>query len=195
MGSLLNYLVAKDAEVCSIALPMMFFGASGREEQPNSIIQGFLQRRNFTQVEEPRLGYKSTSRTSCTMWAAVHHAANFPSQELRTYNSQHGFPRNKKPVSDQFTEEHFPDAVVNHYRTQSAHFYRTIKATRGNATPNPNKKRTMSIFDANNADDNKVTDDRLSTMARQRFPALYSGKVENALALESNEPLTNPWPR
>jgi hypothetical protein len=194
MGSLLNYLVAKDDEVCSIALPMMFFGASGREDQPNSILQGFLQRRNFTTQGEPRLGYKTTSRTSCTLWPAIHHAANFPSQKLRTYNAQHGFPRNKGPASDQFTEEHFPDAIVNHYRTQSAHFYRTIKATRGNANPTKTKKRTMVIFDDNNIRDNEVTDDQLAIMSQQRFPALY-GKVGDLLALASNEPMIDPWPR
>lgn len=194
MGSLLNYLVAKDDEVCSIALPMMFFGASGREDQPNSILQGFLHRRNFTKDGEPRLGYKTTSRTSCTLWPAIHHAANFPSQELRTYNAHHGFPRNKWPASGPFTEEHFPDAIVNHYRTQSAHFYRTIKATRGNANPNPNKKRTMVIFEDNNQRDNEVTDDRLAIMSQQRFPALY-GKVGDLLPLASNEPLIDPWPR
>lgn len=205
MGSLLNYVATKDDEVCSIALPMRFFGASGRDKQPNSILQGFLHRRNFTKYGEPILGYKTVGRTSCTLWPAIHHVANFPSQEHRTYNAQHGFPRSKKSASDQFMEEHFPEALINHYRTQSAHFYESTKVRRGNGTPN-GKQRTMGIFYANNEQDNEITDLRLSILAQQRLRHLYSNNhndssngelvIDNAsLALQTNEELLNQWPR
>jgi hypothetical protein len=52
----------------------------------------------------------------------------------------------------------------------------------------------MVIFEDNNQRDNEVTDDRLAIMSQQRFPALY-GKEGDLLALASNEPLIDPWPR
>jgi len=196
MGSLLNYLVLKDDEVCSIALPMFFFGSSGRKEQPNSILQGFTRRRDFSVHGEPILGYKTVSRPRCSMWSAIHHAAPFPWKRLRSYNSNVGLPRNGKPASDQSTEKNIPDVAINHYRTQSEYFYKVVKCIRGNGTRN-GKQRTMGIFHHNNKEDNALLDERLAKLSRQRFPSLY-GKITDdeasSLAFQSNMPLTNPWP-
>jgi len=197
LGSLLNYLVLKDDEVCAIAMPMFFFGSSGRKEQPNSILQGFTRRRDFAVHGEPTLGYKTVSRARCSMWAAIHHSAPIPSKTLRSsYNSNIGLSRKRKPKSDQSTERNMPDAVINHYRTQSEHFYEQIKCTRGDAMlKSTAKSRSMAIFHANNKLDNALLDERLAKVSRGRFPSLY-GKITDeasSLVFQSNEQLTNPW--
>ena len=190
-ASLLNYLVLKDDEICTIAIPMMFFGSSDRAEQPNSILQGFTHRRNFEKRDEPILGYKTISRPRCALWTAIHHTAVPPSLKDRSYNSHHGFTRERQPKTDGSDEQDFPDAVVNHYRTQSEHYYRNNKLVRGSAISNKKHPRTMQNYHEDNKLDNELEDRQAATSAQQRFPALYRDK---SLVLKSNQDLNNPWP-
>ena len=195
VGSLLNWLVLKDEEVCSVAIPFMLFGDSGRSHQPNSILQGFLKRLDYSRLEKeslvggPSLQYKTAARVGCTLWPAIHHIAPFPSQRLRAYSSLNAFPRSPTIKPNKYMEEEFPDAVINHYKTQSAHFYNETKVKRSDSVFGYNH-RNMSVFYEHQKHCNGKTDTSLARSALSRFPSLY----DNVQSLGINDALTNPWP-
>lgn len=91
---ILKWLVLKDEEVCSVAIPFILFGDSGRKYQPNSIPRLCETKRLFSAGKGPQ--YKTASRISCTLYPAIHHLAPFPSQRLRAYSSSNNFPRGKR---------------------------------------------------------------------------------------------------
>jgi len=196
VGSLQNYVVLQDDEVCSIAGPMRLFGSDGREEQPNSATQGFLSRRDMSAgstegvVKHP---YKTVGRMSCTLWIAIHHMAKFPKFSELGYASIRGFPNNERPEIDANVEgeENTPDFVVTHYRTQSRSYYLNVKVPRGFAVYHKQgaKVRDASTFARD--DVHQIKDEALAVRARQRFPALYG---TGDLALQTNSDFTSPWP-
>lgn len=187
LGSISNYLALRDPEVCTIAIPFRFFGSDGREEQPNSLIHGFVGRANHTLQKAQRLAYKTVARVSCTLWMAIHHAAVWPRFRQQSYAATDGFPRNEAPILDDRTERVIPDLVTNHYRTQSHRFFLDIKQTRGR--PNNNGKvRDERAF--RGGDSNDTMDFALVHKTQARFPSLY----QPVLALQPNHNYTSPWP-
>ncbi len=187
LGSITNYLTLRDPEICTVAIPFRFFGSDGREEQPNSLLHGFVGRANNTILKAQVSAYKTVSRLSCTLWMAIHHAAVLPRFSLRGYAATDGFPPNDSPMLDSRTEQVLPDLVTNHYRTQSHRFFLDIKQTRGR--PNNNGKiRDERAF--RGGDRNHTVDYTLLHKTKERFPSLYQPN----LALQSNLNYLSPWP-
>ena len=81
------------------------------------------------------------------------------------------------------------DAGINHYKTQSAHFYNETKVKRSDSVFGYNH-RNMSVFYEHQKHCNGKTDTSLARSALSRFPSLY----DNVQSLGINDALTNPWP-
>lgn len=199
LGSVQSYLALRDPEVCSVAFPWRLFASDGRDEQPNSIVHGFVGRFNFTKQRAQTTAYKTAARTSCSLlWMAIHHAAMLPRDSLRGYAATSGFPRQDSPKLDARTEEIVPDVLINHYRVQSRQFFLQIKQHRG--LPNNNgKKRDEKSF--RGGDKNDISDYHLIHKVDARFPSLYYGQQQHDggpgdhdLALQPNTNFTSPWP-
>lgn len=87
------------------------------------VFQGFVKRKDYSLPE--KVLNKTASRISCTLYPAIHHVAPFPSQRLRAYSSLNNFPRGNRIKVNTNVED--ADAVINHYKTQSAYFYNETK--------------------------------------------------------------------
>jgi len=190
LGRLQAYLTLRDSEVCSIAIPFRMFGSDGREEQPNSLVHGFVWRSNTT-LKVP--AYKTVSRMGCTLWMAIHHAGILPKDALNRFSAIAGFDRDDSPTVDERLEAVAPDLVTNHYRYQSHKFYLDIKGTRGKSLA-VDPQRDETTFRAGNH--NHTLDFTLRDKVMARFPSLYgpADKGKDDLALQSNLNYTSPWP-
>lgn len=213
LGSIRNYLLLRDEEVCTVAAPFRLYGSDGREDQPNSLLQGFVGRTNSTLELPSKSGYKTMARLHCTMWMAVHHAALFPRHKLRGYAATSGFPRNDSPMLDYRTEGSnapdsivkVPDVLVNHYRRQSHRFFLDIKQFRGKPNNNNNVRDEKTFREG---DRNHTQEYILANRARHRFGALYNSNPQEQiqdrqriqqdspteLAWKVNYNYTSPWP-
>ena len=187
VGSLEAYLKLLDPEVCSVASPFRLFGSDGRENQPNSMVHGFVGRANNTLIEAQDSAYKTISRMHCTLWMAIHHSAVIPRYKLRGYNALHGFRNDPSPILDGRSELFTPDLITNHYRSQSRRFFLDVKANRGNAINN-GKVRNEGNFQR--GDFNHTIDTRLRHKVQERFPSLY----QPDMAYGSNLDYSSPWP-
>jgi hypothetical protein len=201
VGSLLNYVLLQDDEVCTITLPWQFFGSNSREDQPSSILQGFVKRRDFSKHPVPvTRNYKTVGRTSCTLWPAIHHAGMLRRHSKRQYNSLAGLPHGM-PMQNEYMEAFRPEAVVAHYRSQSHQFWKDIKMVRGGAISGA-KGRTEAAFQNDQEINNDILDEGIAILARRRFSALYGEKKDNDkdtmsdndLTFRHNPNLLNPWP-
>jgi hypothetical protein len=156
-----EYLATVNKDVYQIQIPWKLFGSSGFKEQPVSVLQNFVHRKQFpesgthTNLSERVIEIKTISRGA--------HLKKISNHKSVVEELHQSFSNNKDYdifftlVDETLLETHY--LQLNHYRIQSWEFYKNVKMTRGDVL---NKKfdnvRTLKYFQMYDFNDMKDTE-------------------------------------
>ena len=157
-----DYLKTVDKNIYKIILPWKLFGSSGFKNQPCSVIQNFVHRKNFPDVPthtnlNNRVTFvKTICRGSHIKTIHVHNSIVTDSHESFSNNDMY------KDVNYTLMDEPLLETQclhLNHYRIQSWEFYKKVKMTRGDGfLKKYNHVRTQKFFKAFDYHDIKDTE-------------------------------------
>lgn len=147
--SLLHLLRACTETTGQFQVAHTLFGSNGHEKQPERIVETFTRRTRNQPTSKGNLKYfiRSSYRFSSLN---VHHAT-FENKEFQD-----------APYFILLGPEY---VIMNHYGVQSREFWNTVKCTRGDL--DAYRKRTVEMFETEDAELNEVEDTRLVEIHRK----------------------------
>ena len=142
-----EYLTTLPTDVHKINIPWKLFGSSGFKEQPTSIIQHFIHRRNYTnETRHILVGKKSILRGNHLIHLELHNSITKKSHTI----SSDTIDIDKEDYFMECTEQLLNNSFLhlNHYRIQSWEWFKTNKMNRTDAhTKNYDSIRNKEYFD------------------------------------------------
>jgi hypothetical protein len=168
-GTLAGFLRVVPEDVGAVVVPWKNFGSSGHVEQPASVVDGFLRRRDYGSGRDGHC--KSIVRGAATRRLHVHAHPLRRGYAWMDGAGERRAPRVHGPAPARLfvTEELLSRSLLqlNHYPIQSRRWFEQVKMTRGDVLhPENDRVRDANYF--GEYDRNDVYDDELSRKRSSR---------------------------
>ena len=134
-----DYVTTLDNSISRIEIPWKMYGSSGYINQPDSVIQNFIKRQNYTNLDNSKnlsfMFIKCIVRGSKLIKLDVHNS--YLNNELKIINSKYKTENDLNKMN----------IHLNHYAIQSLDFFRNVKMKRGDVNHSTsNNIRNLEYF-------------------------------------------------